>query len=53
VPLAVELNAMLVGVLLQMVCPLAEPTGIGLTVTVALTAEPTQKVGDGPVGTIL
>ena len=45
-PVTLELKATLLAVPPQIVCGEAEPTGVGLTVTVALIAEP---VHNGPV----
>ena len=52
-PLTLEPNEMLVVPPLQKDCGLAEPTGLGFTVIVAVIGLPTQKVGAGPVGVIM
>jgi hypothetical protein len=53
VPLTVEFKATLLALPLHIACGLAEPTGVGFTVIVAVILLPTQKVGPGPVGVIV
>jgi len=49
----VEFKTTLLAVPVQMVCGLADPVGLALTVTVAVIGLPTQNEGEGPVGVMV